>query len=154
MCLWREFFFFLFDEAGKEKGKKMDYAFDLRERKKAFFFFVDKSPIKWSIFVSIRNKNNKEQQTTSNFQPELLTCPFYSFFFGCLQKTKSCTYLEENKRKQLSTRSSKRWYKTIQLIFQFFFGFFFYNLWREQQCIPATNKFFVIPLKCFYGMIV
>ena len=37
-------FFFLFDEAGKEKGKKMDYAFDLRERKKAFFFFCRQKP--------------------------------------------------------------------------------------------------------------
>ena len=107
----------------------------------SFFYFFDKSPIKWSIFVSIRNKNNKEQQTTSNRQPELLTGPFYSFFLAVYRKQNPVHILMKTKgnRNKLSMRSSKKWYKTIQLIFQsvffyfFLFFFFFFTIHGENN---------------------
>ena len=147
-------FFFLFDEAGKEKEKKWTMHLIYEKEKSIFSFFVDKSPIKWSIFVSIRNKNNKEQQTTSNFQPELLTCPFYSFFLAVYRKQNPVHILKKTNGNNYQREVVRGDTKPYNWFFSFFLVFFFYNLWREQQCIPATNKFFVIPLKCFYGMIV
>ena len=112
----------------------MDYAFDLRERKKSIFsFFVDKSPIKWSIFVSIRNKNNKEQQTTSNFQPELLTCPFYSFFLAVYRKQNPVHILKKTNGNNYQREVVRGDTKPYNWFFSFFFWFFFFTIYGENN---------------------